>query len=95
MAQRKQRQSGPQEDKSRKEKRPEWYADGLGAEKQAEADQQRQRVGAWKLQQEWQAGVRVATVNCNSKGTLLRLLAGWSIKHVYDVILVQEHHESS
>ena len=46
------------------------------------------------MQKEWKVGLRVASVNVNSKGTLLRLLASWSLTDEYDVILVQEHHEN-
>ena len=72
-----------------------WQEQGREAEVKASASKARMRAGEWKMQREWKAGLRVASVNVNSKGTLLRLLAGWSLGDEYDVVLVQEHHESS
>ena len=53
------------------------------------------RTGKWAVQAEWQTGVRIATANVNSKGRLMKLLAFWASQDMYDLVLVQEHHEAS
>ena len=65
-----------------------WQEQGREAEVKASASKARMRAGEWKMQREWKAGLRVASVNVNSKGTLLRLFAGWSLGDEYDIVLV-------
>ena len=66
-------------------------AEGRRAEELAQQAKLRQ-AGKWHCNMEWHAGLRVVTVNVNSKGTLLRLLASWgSHEQLYDIILVRKN----
>ena len=44
--------------------------------------------GQWKQTKEWATGLKVATMNVNSKGTMMRILAEKAAKKEYDVILI-------
>ena len=48
--------------------------------------------GEWTCRKQWTAGLTVATMNINSKGTMMRILAEQGAKKEYDIILLQEHH---